>query len=55
MLVSAAEYSAITGDRPSFMDATMQIRERLDVDSLDIGGLVFEELREESPGRDVSL
>ena len=55
VLVSAAEYSAITGDRPSFMDATAQIRERLDVDSLNIGDSDFEGLREESPGRDVSL
>jgi prevent-host-death family protein len=55
VLVSAAEYSAITGDRPSFMDATAQIRERLDVDSLGIGDSDFEGLREESPGRDVSL
>ena len=55
VLVSAAEYSAITGDRPSFIDATAQIRERLDVDSLNIGDSDFEGLREESPGRDVSL
>jgi PTS system cellobiose-specific IIB component len=55
VLISAAEYSAITGDRPSFIDATEQIRERLDVDSLNIGDSDFEGLREESPGRDVSL
>ena len=55
VLVSAAEYSAMTGDRPSFIDATAQIRERLDVDSLNIGDSDFEGLREESPGRDVSL
>jgi prevent-host-death family protein len=55
VLVSAAEYSAITGDRPSFVEATRQVRERLDVDSLNIGDSDFEGLREESPGRDVSL
>ena len=55
VLVSAAEYSAMTGDRPSFMNATAQIRKRLDVDSLNIGDSDFEGLREESPGRDVSL
>ena len=55
VLVSAGEYAAMTGDRPSFMDATTQVRERLDVDSLDIGDSDFEGLRERSPGRDVSL
>ncbi len=29
VLISAAEYSAITGDRPSFGDAIRQVRERL--------------------------
>ncbi len=55
VLISTAEYSAITGDRPSFIGATRQVRERLDVDSLNIGDSDFEGLREESPGRDVSL
>ena len=55
VLVSAAEYSAITGDRPSFIDAARQVRERLGVDGLDIGDSDFEGLREESPGREVSL
>jgi len=55
VLVSAAEYSAITGNRPSFTDTTRQLRKRLGVDGLDIGDSDFEALREESPGRDVSL
>lgn len=55
VLVSAAEYSAITGDRPSFVDATKQVRERLRIDSLNIGDSDFEGLREESAGRDVPL
>ncbi len=55
VLVSAAEYSAITGNRPSFTDTTRQLRKRLGVDALDIGDSDFEALREESPGRDVSL
>jgi prevent-host-death family protein len=55
VLVSAAEYSAITGERPSFVDATRQVRERLGVDALEIGDADFEGLREQSPGRDVSL
>ena len=55
VLVSAAEYSAITGERPSFIDAAKQVRERLGVDSLNIGDSDFDGLREQSPGRDVSL
>ena len=55
VLVSAAEYSAITGDRPSFIDATRQVRERLGVDSLKIGDSDFDGLREQSPGREISL
>ena len=55
VLVSAAEYSAITGDRPSFIDATRQVRERLGVDSLKIGDSDFDGLREQSPGRKISL
>ncbi len=55
VLVSAAEYSAITGERPSFVDATRQVRERLGVDALKIGDADFDGLREQSPGRDVPL
>jgi hypothetical protein len=54
-LVSAAEYSAITGERPSFVDATRQVRDRLGVDALEIGDADFDGLREQSPGRDVPL
>lgn len=55
VLLSASEYSTLTGERPSFVEATRQIRERLEVDRLDIGDADFENLREESPGRDISL
>ena len=55
MLLSASEYSAITGERSSFIDAMMHVRERLGVDELGIGDAEFEGLREESPGREVSL
>ena len=55
VLVSAAEYSAITGERPSFVDVTRQLRERLGVDTLEIGDADFEGLRDQSPGREVSL
>jgi prevent-host-death family protein len=55
VLLSASEYSAITGERSSFIDAMMHVRERLGVDELGIGDAEFEGLREESPGREVSL
>jgi len=55
VLLSAAEYSAITGERSSFIDVMRQVRERLGVDGLEIGDEDFEGLREESPGRDISL
>jgi hypothetical protein len=37
------------------MDAMKQVRERLGVDGLEIGDEDFEGLREESPGREISL
>ena len=55
VLISASEYLALTGDRPSFMEAAWRVRERLDVESLGIRGDEFEDLRDASPGREVSL
>jgi prevent-host-death family protein len=55
VLLSASEYLTLTGDRPSFVEATRRVRERLDVESLGIGDEEFEGLRDESPGREVAL
>jgi prevent-host-death family protein len=55
VLLSASEYSAIIGERSSFIDAMRKVRERLGVDELEIGDAEFEGLREESPGREISL
>lgn len=55
VLLSAAEYLALTGERPSFMDATRRVREHLGVESLEIGDGEFEGLRDESAGREVAL
>ena len=55
VLLSASEYSAMTGESPSFLEATRQVRERLAVEDLAIGDADFENLRDASPGRDVSL
>ena len=55
VLLSATEYSAIMGERSSFIDAMKHVRERLGVDELEIGDAEFEGLRGESPGREISL
>ena len=55
VLISASEYLMLTGDRPSFVEATHSVRERLEVESLGIGDEEFEGLRDESPGREVAL
>lgn len=55
VLLSASDYLHLTGDRPSFIDAVDRVRERLEVDSLAIGEVEFEGLRDESPGREASF
>jgi len=55
VLVSASQYLALTGERPSFVDSVAAIRARLDVDHLGIGDEEFAALRDESAGREVSL
>ena len=55
VLLSASEYLVLTGERPSFVEAVDRVRERLGVDELGIGGEVFEGLRDDSPGREVSF
>jgi prevent-host-death family protein len=55
VLLSAAEYLALTGERPPFIEALHRVRERLEVENLGIGDDEFEGLRDESPGREVAL
>lgn len=55
VLLSAAEYLALRGERPPFVEALTRLRERLQVEDLAIGDEEFEGLRDESPGREVSL
>jgi prevent-host-death family protein len=55
VLLSAAEYVAITGDRPSFIEAARQVRDRMGVDQLGIGDADVDGLRDRSPGREISL
>ncbi len=55
VLLSAAEYLALTGERPLFIEALRHLRERLDIEDLGIGDEEFEGLRDGSPGREVAL
>jgi prevent-host-death family protein len=55
VLLSAAEYLALTGERPSFIEALHRLREHLEVEDLGISDEEFEGLRDESAGREVAL
>jgi prevent-host-death family protein len=55
VLLSASQYLALTGERPSFIEAATRLRDRMDVESLGIGDADFEDLRETASGRRVSL
>ena len=55
VLLSAAQYLALTGDRPPFVEALAAVRERLGVEGLGIGDGEFIGLRDESSGREVAL
>lgn len=55
MILSAAEYLALSGDRPSFIGAARAVRERMDVESRDIEDEIFEGLRDDQSGREVSF
>ena len=47
VLLSAAEYMKLTGERPSFIEAVERVREDLDVESLGIGDEEFDGLRDD--------
>lgn len=55
VLLSAAEYLALSGERPLFVEVLTRLRERLKVEYLGISDEEFEGLREKSPGREVAL
>lgn len=55
VLLSAAEYLALTAERPRFTEALAALRAERDVGELRIGDEDFEGLRDESPGRRVTL
>lgn len=55
VLLSAAEYAAITAERSSFIEAVRQVRDRMGVEELGIGDADFDLLRDRSPGREIAL
>ncbi len=55
VLLSAADYLALSGERPSFIDAARRVRDRLGVGDLEIGEDDFDRLRDGAPGREISL
>jgi prevent-host-death family protein len=55
VILSASEYLALSGERPSFIQAAREVREKMDVENLDIEGEIFEGLRDDSSGREVSF
>jgi len=55
VLLSAAEYLALTGERPRFVEVLDHVRERLGLERLGIDDEEFEALRDEAPGRKVAL
>lgn len=55
VLLSASDYAAMTKKRASISEAVRQIRNRLDIEDLGIGDKDFEDLRDESRGRDITL
>ena len=55
VLLSASKYAAMTGERPSFIEAARQVRDRMGVAGLGIGDADLDELRDRSPGRAISL
>ena len=55
VILSASDYLALSGERPSFVEAAQSVRDRLNINSLEIGDEEFEGLRGEAPGREVSF
>ena len=55
VLLSASAYGTLAGEGPSFVAAVRSLRERHEVESLGIGEPEFQGLRDEAPGRVVSL
>lgn len=55
VLLSASEYLALRGERPSFVETIERLRAQHRVGELAIGDEDFEQLRDRSAGREVSF
>lgn len=55
VLLSAAQYSALSGEGRSFLAVVDEIRARLGVADIGIGNAEFADLRDASPGREATL
>jgi prevent-host-death family protein len=55
VIVSVQEYQQLRAEKVSFWQALDSFRARFDLHRLDIQPEIFTELRDESPGREVTL
>lgn len=55
VLMSAADYLRLAGERPSFTETVRELRARLAIEGLDVTDADFRSLRQPGPGRKVAL
>lgn len=55
VMISAAQYARLSGDVRAFSEIVLELRERLDVENLQIDDGAFANLRDPSIDREVSL
>ena len=55
VMISAARYARLAGDVRAFSEVVLELRERLDVQNLQIDDNTFSDLRDPSIDREVSL
>jgi prevent-host-death family protein len=55
MLLSVKEYERLAGKRKDFYEEMMVFRQSLEKDGVEVSGEEFEDVRDETPGREVNL
>lgn len=55
MLLSVKEYERLAGKRQDFYEAMMAFRQSLEKDGVEMSGEEFDDLRDETAGREVNL
>ena len=55
VLLSIREYRRLSGDKGSFREAFAAFQNRFNLQELNIEPEIFEDLRDKSPGREISL